>query len=98
MDRTRVANGMAAPNLSAEEYAALKADRTVNKYLYPNVDWMKELYKNTGWNRRANVNIRGGAPNATYYVSLSYYTERGMTKGDKTQDYTSEISYDRYNF
>ena len=98
IDRTRVANGMAAPNLSAEEYAALKADRTVNKYLYPNVDWMKELYKNTGWNRRANVNIRGGAPNATYYVSLSYYTERGMTKGDKTQDYTSEISYDRYNF
>lgn len=96
--RTKVANGLPVSGVSAEELAALKADRTVNKYLYPNVDWMKELYKNTGWNRRANVNIRGGAPNATYYVSLSYYTERGLTKGDKTQDYTSEISFDRYNF
>lgn len=95
---TKVANGLPTPELSAEQRAALEADRTVNKYLYPNVDWVKEIYRKTGWNRRANVNIRGGAPNATYYVSLSYYTEKGMTRTDKTQDYSTEISYDRYNF
>jgi len=96
--RTKVANGLPTPELSAEERAALLADRTVNKYLYPNVNWMDQLYHNVGYNTRANVNIRGGAPNASYYVSLSYYTEKGLTKDDKKQDYSSEINYDRYNF
>ncbi len=95
---TKIANGM--PLTAAEqEYAATVAgDRTINKYLYPNVNWMKEIYNKYGWNRRANANIRGGAPNATYYVSLSYYQEAGLTKTDPLQDYSSEIRYDRYNF
>lgn len=95
---TKIANGMA---LTADEqtYAnTVAGDRTINKYLYPNVDWMKELYKDAGWNRRANINIRGGAPNASYYISLSYYQEKGLTKTDPTQDFSSEITYDRYNF
>ncbi len=96
--RTKVANGLPTPEISADERAALLADRTVNKYLYPNVDWFDELYKNMGWNTRANVNIRGGAPNASYYVSLSYYKEKGLTKTDPLQDYSTEIDYDRYNF
>ena len=63
-------------------------DRTVNK----------ELYKNFGRNRRANLNVRGGAPNASYYISLSYYDESGLTKTDPKQPYSTEISYNRYNF
>ena len=59
-------------------------DTFINKYLYPNVDWMSELYKKLGHTRRANVNIRGGAPNASYYISLSYYNEGGFTKTDPT--------------
>jgi len=85
---TKMANGL-IPNTGG---------RTVNKYLYPNVNWMDELYKKLGYNRRANVNIRGGAPNASYYVSLSYYNEQGLTKTDPAQSYNTEISYDRYNF
>lgn len=95
---TKIANGMP---LTADEqaYAATVANNpTINKYLYPNVDWMKELYHKTGWNRRANVNIRGGAPNAQYYISLSYYNEKGLTKTDPAQDYSTEIDYNRYNF
>lgn len=95
---TKIANGYP---LTAEEmiYAqSVAGDRTINKYLYPSVNWMNEMYHKTGYNGRYNVNIRGGAPNATYYVSLSYYNEKGMTKTDPTQDYSSEIRYDRYNF
>ncbi|MDE6084941.1 MAG: SusC/RagA family TonB-linked outer membrane protein, partial [Muribaculaceae bacterium] len=69
-----------------------------NKYLYPSVNWMDQMYHKHGYNGRYNVNIRGGAPNAQYYVSLSYYNEKGMTKTDPLQDYSSEITYDRYNF
>lgn len=95
---TKIANNMP---LNAEEQAyaqTVAGNPTINKYLYPNVDWMKELYHKYGWNRRVNVNIRGGAPNATYYISLSYYNEKGLTKDDPAQDYSSEITYDRYNF
>ena len=101
---TKIANNMP---LTADEQAYKQSlidgnggvlPASVNKYLYPNVDWMRELYHKYGWNRRANVNIRGGAPNASYYISLSYYTEKGLTKRDKAQDYSSEIDYDRYNF
>lgn len=95
---TKIANGLP---LSAEEmeYAASVAgQRSINPYLYPNVDWMRALYHKHGYNGRYNVNIRGGAPNAQYYVSLSYYNEKGMTKTDPRQDYSSEITYDRYNF
>jgi len=73
-------------------------DPTINKYLYPNVNWMDALYNKLGNNRRANINIRGGAPNASYYVSLSYYNEMGLTKTDPNQSYNTEITYDRYNF
>ncbi|MBQ6652041.1 MAG: TonB-dependent receptor [Prevotella sp.] len=103
---TKLANNMTLTPEDMETAQGLYGDgagnlvlpASVNKYLYPNVDWMKELYHKTGWNRRANVNIRGGAPNASYYISLSYYTEKGLTKRDKAQDYSSEIDYDRYNF
>ncbi len=95
---TKVANGLPTPELTAEQRKALEADRSVNRYLYPNVDWMKELYHKSGWNRRINTNIRGGAPNASYYVSLSYYQEKGMTRTDPTQEYSTEITYNRYNF
>ncbi len=85
---TKMANGL-IPNTG---------DRTVNQYLYPNVDWMKELYKDFGYNRRANINIRGGAPSAAYYVSLSYYDEEGLTRTDPNQSYSTEITFNRYNF
>lgn len=88
IQNTKMANGL-IPNTG---------DRTVNPYLYPNVDWMKEIYKNMGRNRRANLNVRGGAPNASYYISLSYYDETGLTKTDPKQAYNTEISYNRYNF
>ena len=101
---TKIANNMALTDAEQAYKQRLidanggKLPASVNPYLYPNVDWMKELYHKNGWNRRVNMNIRGGAPNANYYISLSYYTERGLTKSDKTQDYSSEIDYNRYNF
>lgn len=95
---TKIANGMALTAAEQEYAQTVAGDRTINKYLYPNVNWMDELYHKTGWNRRANVNIRGGAPNASYYISLSYFQEKGLTKADPAQDFSSEITYDRYNF
>lgn len=95
---TKIANGMSLTDAEQAYAQTVAGDRTINKYLYPNVNWMDEMYHKYGYNARYNVNIRGGAPNAQYYVSLSYYNEKGLTKDDKAQDYSSEIKYDRYNF
>lgn len=67
-------------------------------YLYPNVNWMKEVFNDWGHNRRVNANVRGGTPNVRYYASVSYYGEDGMTKVDKNQNFNSDLSYKRYNF
>lgn len=72
--------------------------RLFNPYLYPAIDWADQLFNDWGHNRRANVNIRGGAPNANYYASLSYYGETGMTRNFKLENYNTQMKYERYNF
>ena len=72
--------------------------RMYNSYLYPNVNWIDELFKPLGHNRRAQLSVRGGVPNATYYVSLTYYNESGLTRNAKMENYNANMRYDRYNY
>lgn len=68
-------------------------------YLYPNVDWLNEIFNDWGHNRRVNVNVRGGSEKVTYYASVSYFNETGMTVTDKKiNTYDSKMKYSRYNF
>lgn len=70
----------------------------LDPYLYPNVDWLKEVFNDWGHNRRVNVNVRGGSPNATYYASVSYYNETGMLNTDNVDDKNVKMQYSRVNF
>lgn len=68
-------------------------------YLYPNVDWLKEIFNDWGHNRRVNVNVRGGSEKVAYYASVSYFNETGMTVTDKNiNTYDSKMKYSHYNF
>ncbi|WP_044199082.1 TonB-dependent receptor [Dyadobacter tibetensis] len=67
-------------------------------YLYPNVDWMKEIFNRSGRNTKANFNITGGSDNADYYISTSYFSEKGLFKTDGLSNYNSAIKTERYNF
>ncbi|WP_186757461.1 SusC/RagA family TonB-linked outer membrane protein [Echinicola salinicaeni] len=66
--------------------------------LYPNVNWYDELFNKYGYNRSANVNVRGGSDFANYYVSAGYFSETGMLKNDEVQSYNSKLKVDRFNF
>ena len=68
-----------------------------DRYLYPNVNWYKELFNDFGSNRRANLNINGGSERAVYYVATSYYDEKGMYKTDELANYDSQVRLKRYN-
>lgn len=83
------------------KYSQSYIDNTRNNtdpYLYPNVNWLDEIFNDWGHNRRANVNVRGGSANANYYASVSYYNEAGLMKTDPSQNYNSKESFNRYNF
>ncbi|MGL4412278.1 MAG: SusC/RagA family TonB-linked outer membrane protein [Bacteroidales bacterium] len=67
--------------------------------LYPNVNWIDELYRNHASNQRINLNITGGGSIAKYYISGAYYNEGSIFKnaGDR-YDYNSSINYNKFNF
>lgn len=86
---------------NAPIYSLDKINKTLSQedpILYPNVDWMKEIFNDFGNNRKANMNISGGSDRATFYVSAGFYTENGLFKTDELQQYDSKIAYSRYNF
>jgi TonB-linked SusC/RagA family outer membrane protein len=67
-------------------------------YLYPNVNWFKEIFNKFGKNRKANLSIRGGNEKSSFYVSAGYYDENGLFKTDALQKYNTSIKFTRYNF
>jgi len=67
-------------------------------YLYPNVNWMKEVFNDVGTNQKANINASGGSDFSQYYVSAGFYNEQGMYKTSNLAKYNSAIGFTRYNF
>ncbi len=81
-------------------YSQERIERTASKYdplLYPNVNWMDEVFNDYGRNRKATVNLSGGSESAQYYVSLGYYDETGLFVTDGLEGYDSDTRYKRYN-
>jgi TonB-linked SusC/RagA family outer membrane protein len=89
--------GRSGPVLFSADYISKTASGK-DPLLYPNVNWMDEIFNKTSRNRRANLNASGGADKAQYYVSLAYYNEAGFLKTDDLQQYNSSLDYKRYNF
>lgn len=78
---------------------AMEAFRTgSNPDLYPNVDWMDEIFKSVTTNHRANVSITGGSNMVKYYISGGLYTEGGLFNEDSSLNYGTGMNYSRYNF
>ncbi|AZI25671.1 TonB-dependent receptor [Pedobacter sp. G11] len=85
----------------AAKYSQDYINRTasgVDPLVYPNVNWMNELFKDYSRLRRANLNASGGVDNAQYYVSLAYYNEKGFLKTSDLASYNTDMDYKRYNF
>ncbi|QCX37397.1 TonB-dependent receptor [Aureibaculum algae] len=105
-----LADGITYMNLANEalttrgqepKYSQEYIDRTASNFdplLYPNVDWMGAVFNDFGRNRKASVNVTGGAEDALYYVSLGYYDEKGLFKTDGLETYDSDTKFKRFNF
>ena len=91
-----------ADNKNGEEFYSPEA---MAKYLngsdpdlYPNINWMDEIYKNSTTSERVNINVTGGSEKVKYYVAGSYYKENGVFRPDKGLGYNPASSWSRFNF
>lgn len=66
--------------------------------LYPNVNWIDELFSSVATNQRVNANVSGGGSIARYYVSGSFYNEGSIYKTDNMNSYDTSINYNKFNF
>lgn len=67
--------------------------------LYPNVDWLNELFEDVAQNQRVNVAVSGGGAVARYYIAGSYYNEGSIFRQNQaTNGYNSSIRYQKVNF
>ena len=72
----------------------------VNKYLFPNVDWYNEIFREMAFNQKATFNIRGGTNKITYFMNLTVNHETGMLKDVAKQYYSygNNINLTKYAF
>lgn len=72
----------------------------LDPYVYPDVDWYNEIFKESAFNQKANFNIRGGTQKITYFMNINVNHETGMLK-NRSQDFYSfknNIDIIRYSF
>ena len=66
--------------------------------LYPNVDWIHEIFKDRASTRKANISVTGGTKNVRYYAGGSYYFEDGIFNVADNGRYNAQMNYRKFNF
>ncbi len=66
-------------------------------YVYPNVNWKDEVFKNTANETNAFVSMYGGSDNVEYYSQLDYTDARGLYKYPDQGDWNSQLKYSKAN-
>ena len=91
-------NWAAATPLYTEEDIQKYRDHS-DPDLYPDVNWMDQMYRKVAFNQRVNVSVSGGSDVVRYFISGSYFTESSIFKNAGNRyGYDSSISYDKFNF
>ena len=80
-------------------------DEIMGKYLdgsdpdlYPNVNWLDEIYRKTTSSQRLNASVSGGGPIVKFYVSGSVYRENGLFNAVASDQYNPSLNWTKYNF
>ena len=66
-------------------------------YVYPNVNWKDEVFKNTANETRAFISMYGGSDKVEYYSQLDYTDARGLYKNSNQGDWDSQLKYSKAN-
>lgn len=66
-------------------------------YYYPNVDWKKEAFKNSGSEDQLNLSMNGGNEKLQYFAMLDYTGSRGLLQNTEQEDYSSQLKFSKAN-
>ncbi|MBR5018040.1 MAG: SusC/RagA family TonB-linked outer membrane protein [Bacteroidales bacterium] len=66
-------------------------------YVYPNVNWKDEVFKNTAHETDAFISMYGGADKVEYYTILDYTDARGLYKNPDQGAWNSQLKYSKAN-
>lgn len=77
----------------------IKAFRTgAYPYLYPNVNWLDETFKNSGISNKYTIEFRGGGSKFRYYTMVDLLTDKGFIRNpDENDSYSTQNKYSRAN-
>ena len=89
------ANDGLTPAYSAAEIQKF-ADGS-DPYVYPNVNWKDEVFKNTADETNAFVSMYGGSDNVEYYAQLDYTDAQGLLKNTNQGSWDSQLKYSKMN-
>lgn len=68
-------------------------------YLYPNVNWWEEVFRDRGASDIATLSFRGGSTKMRYYTMMNLQNNRGFIKNfDTNADYSTQEKYSKVNF
>ena len=68
-------------------------------YLYPNVNWWEEVFRDRGASDIATLSFRGGSTKMRYYTMMNLQNNRGFIKNfDTNADYSTQEKYSKANF
>ena len=81
-----------------EQYAMPRNAEGRDNNMYPNVNWIDELFEPMANNQRVNASVSGGGKIARYYISGGYYNEGSIFKESNMSEYSSSINYNKINF
>ena len=91
-----LANDGRAPRYTAQDLAAYKSG--AYPYLYPNVDWWKEVFRDRGNTDIATLSFRGGGQKLRYYTMMNLQNGRGFYKNTNHKDgYSTQEKYSKAN-
>lgn len=66
-------------------------------FVYPNVNWKDEVFKNSANETNAFISMYGGSNNVEYYTQLDYTDAQGLYKNPDQGDWNSQLKYSKAN-
>lgn len=95
INEARANDGMGA-RYSQQELNALR-DGTY-PYLYPNVNWVDETFRDHAMTNKYNIEFRGGNDKFRYYAMLDLISDKGFVKNfDNNDGYSTQDKYVKGN-
>ena len=94
LNKARLNDGLGAKYTEAE---LQKFQNGSAPFVYPNVNWKDEVFKNTAHESNAYLSFYGGTEKVQYYAQLDYTDARGLYKNPDQGDFNSQLKYSKAN-